>query len=176
MARRVGVRVLWLVSLTQRLSRCLWTMVRPSRRRAPFGLQGGLIPLLVRADRRVMRAHTMENLQPQVCNILGSCKSSPSSSRVSFVTADVGNSFGSPSGRTSHVTPCNALKRSNKFLLVVTNFFLFAACYPVGRSSYVHHGCRWCLPLDGCRESRRINIRSGERCRGRCSGCRETLS
>ena len=103
-------------------------------------------------------------------------QSSPSSSRVSFVTADVGNSFGSPSGRTSHVTPCNALKRSNKFLLVVTNFFLFAACYPVGRSSYVHHGCRWCLPLDGCRESRRINIRSGERCRGRCSGCRETLS
>jgi len=62
------VRVLWLVSLTQRLSRCLWTMVRPSRRRAPFGLQGGLIPLLVRADRRVMRAHTMENLQPKVCN------------------------------------------------------------------------------------------------------------
>ena len=38
--------VLWLVSLTQRLSRCPWTMVRPSRRRAPFGLQGGLIPLL----------------------------------------------------------------------------------------------------------------------------------
>ena len=74
-------------------------------------------------------------------------QSSPSSSRVSFVTADVGNSFGSPSGRTSHTSPCNALKRSNKFLLVVTNFFLFAACYPVGRSSYVHHGCRWCLPL-----------------------------
>ena len=61
---------MWLVSLTQRLSRCLWTMVRPSRRRAPFGLQGGLIPLLVRADRRVMRAHTMENLKPKVCNFL----------------------------------------------------------------------------------------------------------
>jgi hypothetical protein len=44
--------------------------VRPSRRRAPFGLQGGLIALLVRADRRVMRAHTMENLQPKVCNLL----------------------------------------------------------------------------------------------------------
>ena len=63
------MRVLWLVSLTQRLSRCLWTMVRPSRRRAPFGLQGGLIALLVRADRRVMRAHTMENLQPKVCRV-----------------------------------------------------------------------------------------------------------
>jgi len=43
--------------------------VRPSRRRAPFGLQAGLIPLLVRADRRVMRAHTMENLQTKVCNL-----------------------------------------------------------------------------------------------------------
>jgi hypothetical protein len=53
------VRVFWLVSLTQRLSRCLWTMLRPSRRRPPFGLQGGLIPLLVWADRRVMRAHAM---------------------------------------------------------------------------------------------------------------------
>ena len=63
------MRVLWLVSLTQRLSRCLWTMVRPSRSRAPFGLQGGLITLLVRADRRVMRAHTMENLQTKVCNL-----------------------------------------------------------------------------------------------------------
>ena len=38
---------------TETISRCLWTMVRPSRRRAPFGLQGGLIPLLVWADRRV---------------------------------------------------------------------------------------------------------------------------
>ena len=52
------MRVLWLVSLTQRLSRCLWTMVRPSRRRAPFGLQGGLITLLVRADRRSSRILT----------------------------------------------------------------------------------------------------------------------
>ena len=95
MARRVGVRVLWLVSLTQRLSRCLWTMVRPSRRRAPFGLQGGLIPLLVRADRRVMRAHTMENLQPKVCNMsFGSCKSVTTFARFLF-----------PCGHTLHF-PC----------------------------------------------------------------------
>ena len=44
----------------------------------PYGLQGGLITLLVRADRRVMRAHTMENLKPKVCNLTfelrGSCK------------------------------------------------------------------------------------------------------
>ena len=34
----VGVRVLWLVSLTQRLSRCLWTMVRPSMVRVEGGV------------------------------------------------------------------------------------------------------------------------------------------
>ena len=64
------MRVLWPVSLTQRetitLSLDYGAALSPpgslwSTRRLDNSI-------LVRADRRVIRAHTMENLKPKVCN------------------------------------------------------------------------------------------------------------